>query len=65
VDETSVKVPLSAVPHSSSEALLKDDDSVNGKFAGAEKLSEVNVEDYDAIFCVGYGPVNIRLAFQM
>lgn len=50
------------------------DETVKSKFANAKKLSDVNVDDYDAIFYVGgHGPVidlasdpvNIKLASQV
>jgi hypothetical protein len=51
-----------------------NDETVKGKLAGAKKLSEVNVEDYDVIFYVGghgpvidlaQDPVNIKLASRV
>lgn len=50
-----------------------EDEKVKAKFANAQKLSEVNVNDYDAIFYVGgHGPAidlptdtaNVKLASQ-
>jgi len=78
IDFASPAGPNPQVDESSVEA-FKDDDSVKflndetvkGKLAGAKKLSEVNVEDYDVIFYVGghgpvidlaQDPVNIKLA---
>jgi putative intracellular protease/amidase len=52
---------------------LNNDETVKEKFANAKKLSDVNADDYDAIFYVGgHGPVidlasdpvNIKLASQ-
>ena len=50
------------------------DDVVKAKLANAKKLSDVNVEDYEAIFYVGgqgpvidlpFDPVNIELASKV
>lgn len=50
------------------------DETVKSKFANAKKLSDVNVDDYDAIFYVGghgpvidlaFDPVNVKLASQV
>ncbi|CAE6471635.1 unnamed protein product [Rhizoctonia solani] len=67
VDETSVQMFTDA----ESVKFLKDDLEVKQKFNNAKKLSEVDANDYDAIFYVGgHGPMidlpvdpnNIKLA---
>ena len=51
-----------------------NDDVVKAKLAGAKKLSDVNVADYEAVFYVGghgpvidlpFDPVNIELASKV
>ncbi|PFH51466.1 hypothetical protein AMATHDRAFT_142559 [Amanita thiersii Skay4041] len=81
IDFASPKGPNPPVDQRSIEAFAKDEDSVKflsdetvkAKLANAKKLTEVNVQTYDAIFYVGgHGPVidlskdpnNIKLASQ-
>ncbi|KAJ7049905.1 class I glutamine amidotransferase-like protein [Mycena amicta] len=67
VDESSVQAFASDVESTN----FLNDENVKSKFASAKKLSEVKIEDYDAIFYVGghgpaidlpFDPVNIQLA---
>ncbi|EIN07488.1 class I glutamine amidotransferase-like protein [Punctularia strigosozonata HHB-11173 SS5] len=69
IDESSVQ----AFKDDTKSTKFLTDETVKAKFASAKKLSEVNVDDYDAIFYVGgHGPVidlasdetNAKLASQ-